>query len=263
MSKIGNLRLELTVGLHSVRSWLEYGYAVSDEDSAKLIALEGSITRLKEEAAEVEQEEGEIFASVVKDVELRFKDWVVLDGEVADNYIERTKEMDATTLKEVEDAYADEDNKDVTSEDIAYTRIYTSMLDYVFELRRLQYACQRQTEQHTVYEDAIFEGAKHLDDIEEFTIFMPTEEEATEAILTCVKALNDKYVHGDFPSGFSVKISLGTLTPDDEAGCVSYMKKLDALLAKEFNFADDMARIYHAKFGNREDFECPEYTVGM
>lgn len=263
MSKFSKMGFELAVGCHSVRAWMDYGKAIPEEDSARLVALKESIEDLKKEASSVESEEGEIYANVLKDVEPRMDDWSALEGDAADVYIERTKTADAQTLKDVEDAYDDEANLEVTEDDVTYTRIYLKMLDFMFEYKRLQYKCQALTETHTVYEDRTFKRAEELDDIVEYTIFTPTKEEAIDALMECMDAFCEKYTGGDFPLAIDVTYTLGLLTPEDDAGCVEALKELDGVLAKKYGFADDMLRVYHYKIGNRPAMEYPEYMVGI
>lgn len=263
MSKFSKMGLELSVGCHSVRAWLDYGKAIPEGDSARLVALKGSIEDLKKEASNVESEEGEIYANVLKDVAPRMDDWSALEGEAADVYVERTKTADAQTLKDVEDAYEDDTNVEVTEDDVTYTRIYLNMLDFVFEMKRLQYKCQALTETHTVYEDRTFKRAEEIDDITAYTLFMPTKEEALNALMECMDAFDEKYIGGEFPEAINVTYTLGLLTPEDDAGCIDALKELDELMVKKYGFTDDTLRIYHYKIGNRPETEYPEYMIGI
>ena len=247
LEKIGNASLDFTVGLRSVRAWMDYSFDISDEDTAKIAALEGTLTRLKEEAADVETSKDEIFAAVEKDVAGRMEDWLTLEGEAADAYVKRTADSDAESLKAVEDAYADTEageNAEVTAEDVAYTKLFVQMLDTLFELKRVQAVCKQQIAQKSVYEDVVFERAKAETSRANFLDFMPTLDEACGGIVDCVRALDSKYLHGEFPLVMDITVSLGTLTPETPEECKEVLGKLDDSLKAAFGLAGK-TRMYH------------------
>lgn len=243
MDKIGNASLDVTVGLRSVRVWMDYSLDISEEDTAKLLALEGRLKSLRESASDIESEKDEIFNEVSADVTGRMEDWLALEGEAADAYVQRSKEADDESLKTVEDAYekaeGDEDGE-VSAEDVEYAKLSVDMLDTLFALKRLQASCKQQIASKTVYEDVTFPRAKECHSISEFSLFMPTVDEALDGIVECLKALDEKYVHGGFPLVLEIKITLGIVQPDTPEECQELLKRLDDMLKENVNFGGTM-----------------------
>ena len=75
-------------------------------------------------------------------------------------------------------------------------------------------------------------------------LIVPTLDEACGGIVDCVRALDSKYLHGEFPLVMDITVTLGTLTPETPEECKEVLGKLDDSLKAAFGLAGK-TRMYH------------------
>lgn len=272
MSEKTNVVFELSAGLQAARVWADYNDELPEDYRAKLSGLETALARLKEEASSVEENEGDIFDEVMEDVSARMEDWCALKGEDADAYVESCRLTDKEALKSVEDAYLQEDadagesddsddTEAVTAEDLAYTRLYTNMLDVAFELERMRKGCVSYMERHTVYEDMSYPTFASLENFDDMLLYMPEWEEAKSCLVECFKAVLDKYFDGKAPDFIQIEFSQGGLGLDSK-GVHDALVSLDEAISAACDLSG-VAREYHEKDGVGGVGDFQTYSVGV